>query len=43
MTSVIHSDHQVDDISFTLHVLKNEYLESKTRYCETKIVLMVYF
>ena len=30
-------------ISFTLPVLKDEYLENKTRYQETKSVSMVYF
>ena len=30
-------------ISFSLHVLKDEYLENKTRYQEIKSILMVYF
>ena len=30
-------------ISFKFAILKDEYLENKTRYRETKSVLMVYF
>ena len=30
-------------MSFNLHVLKDEYLESKARYQEIKSVSMVYF
>ena len=42
----IISNAGVDDItnySLSLLVSKDEYLESKTRYQETKCVLMVYF
>ena len=36
-------EQMISKISFNLHVLKDEYLQNKTRYQETKGVLMVYF